>query len=129
MARGGRKDLDDLFQNFTESGLLILGLVLVVALGIWVISRIRSRLADDEGSQAGDHRLLSQLADLHEQGDLTEEEYRSIKGRLVECIDDSMPAKGETPPSLHASQTAKSKDAAEWETGGEESKPRDASGG
>jgi hypothetical protein len=51
-------------------------------------------LADDEGSQEVDLRLLTQIADLKELGDLSEEEYRSIKGRLVNRIDDSMSAQG-----------------------------------
>ncbi len=129
MAAGGRKGLDDLFHNFAESSLLFLGLVLVVGIGIWVVSWIRSRLADDEGSQAGDHRLLSQIADLREQGDLTDEEYRSIKGRLVKRLDDTVSANGETPSQLHPSQSTKSHDSDLPENGGGNFTSQDASGG
>ena len=107
MGRGGRRDLDDLFQEFASSALLFVGLVLLVGIGVWIVTRLRSRLADDEGSATGDQRLLSQIADLKQQGDLTEEEYRSIKGRLVERIDDSMSApKGK--PERPVSHSAKS---------------------
>jgi hypothetical protein len=125
---GGRKDLDDLFQQFTESALLFLGLVVLVGIGLWVVTRVRSRLADDEGSATGDHRLLSQIADLKEQGDLTEEEYRSIKGRLVERIDDSMSAPhGKATKAV--SPSAKSSDSHPGETSRTFSNPRDEGNG
>jgi hypothetical protein len=110
VARGGRKDLDDLFQDFASSALVILGLVLLIGIGIWIVTRLRSRLADDEGSATRDHRLLTQIADLKEQGDLTEEEYRSIKGRLVERIDDSMSAHKAKPdrPVSHSAKSSES---------------------
>lgn len=128
MPEGGRKDLDDLFQEFASSALLFVGLVLVVGIGLWIVTRLRSRLADDEGSATGDHRLLSQIADLKEQGDLTEEEYRSIKGRLVERIDDSMSApKGKATNAV--SQSAKSSDSLSSETSGHSSPPRDEGNG
>lgn len=128
MARGGRKDLEDLFQEFTASALIFLGLVLVVGIGVWIVTRMRSRLADDEGSATVDQRLLSQIADLKQQGDLTEEEYRSIKGRLVERIDDSMSAPKEK-ATRQVSPSAKSSDSAAPETPAEFSNPRDEGNG
>ncbi len=127
-ARGGRKNLQDLFQEFTESGWAILALVVTVGIGIWMVSWIRSRLADDEDSATEDHRLLSQIADLKEQGDLTEEEYRSIKGRLVERIDDSMSAHGEDQPAREVSQ-AESPDSDKSETNEKAPKTRGAMDG
>lgn len=129
MARGGRKDLDDLFQEFIESGFAIAALVLVIGIGLWVVSWIRSRLADDEDSATEAHRLLSQIADLKEQGDLTEEEYRSIKGRLVERIDDSMSAQGGDQPAHHVSQTTESRDSDKQEANEGVPKSRDAEDG
>lgn len=129
MARGGRKDLDDLFQNFAESGLLFAGLVVVLGIGLWLVSWIRSRLADDEGSQAEDHRLLTQIADLKEQGDLSEEEYRSIKGRLVERIDDSTSADEGRRAAPSGSLAEKSAESDDSVSGGGDSDTRDASGG
>lgn len=129
VARGGRKDLDDLFQNFAESGLLFFGLVVVIGIGLWVVSWIRSRLADDEGSHAEDHRLLTQIADLKEQGDLSEEEYRSIKGRLVERIDDSTSADDGRRNAPSGSETEKSAESDDPVLGGGDSDTRDASGG
>jgi hypothetical protein len=129
VARGGRKDLGDLFQEFTESAFMWIGLVLVIGVGAWVVSWIRSRLADDEGSQAVDHRLLTQIADLKEQGDLSEEEYRSIKGRLVNRIDDSMSAQGGERPAHQVSQGSESPDSGQPETSEGVPKTRDAMDG
>lgn len=127
MARGGRRDLDDLFEEFAESGLIFVGLLVVIGLGLWAVSWIRSRLADDEGSSAEDHRLLTQIADLKEQGDLTEEEYRSIKGRLVERIDDSTSAGGEKRSTPPVSESEKSADSNSSGASGGDSLTRDAS--
>jgi hypothetical protein len=127
VARGGRKDLGDLFQEFTESAFTWIGLVLVIGIGAWVVSWIRSRLADDEGSQAVDQRLLSQIADLKEQGDLTDEEYRSIKGRLVERIDDSTSAGEGKRTARSVSESEKSADSEPPFAIGEDSNTRDAS--
>ncbi len=55
---------------------------------IWLSFRIRSWLRDDEGPAASEHRMLSEMGKLHRQGDLSEEEYRFIKGQLVGKIDD-----------------------------------------
>lgn len=128
MPGGGRKDLDDLFHEFAASALIFAGLVLLVGIGVWVVTRVRSRLADDEGSATGDHRLLTQIADLKEQGDLTEEEYRSIKGRLVERIDDSISApQGKAANAV--SHSAKSSDSQTSETPQGSSHPRDEGNG
>ncbi len=104
MARGGRKNLDDLFDSIKESGWALVGLIFVLGIGVWAVSWLRSRFADDADSATESHRLLTQIGDLKEQGDLTEEEYRSIKGRLVERIDDTHSTTGEKAPSQQASQ-------------------------
>ena len=72
-----------LIQHFQESWYIYLGLTVVVGFLIWVIIQVRTRLRDDTGHMADHWQLLQQMQDLHRQGDLTEEEYRSIKGRLI----------------------------------------------
>ena len=67
----------------------IVGLISFFLFGIWLIVRIRTRYCDHEDPAAVEQQMLMQMGDLHRQGDLSEEEYRSIKGRLVERIDDS----------------------------------------
>lgn len=56
---------------------------------IWLSFLIRSWLRDDAGPEADSHQMLTQLGDLLREGDLSEEEYRSIKSRLIERLDDS----------------------------------------
>lgn len=129
MARVGRKGLDDLFQEFLDSSLLWLGLIVGLGIGIWVISWIRSRLADDEGSTTEDHQLLSQINDLRDQGDLTEEEYRSIKGRLVVRLDDNMSANEGKRTAHTVSGSDESHDSAASETHEGDPNSRDATNG
>lgn len=50
--------------------------------------RIRSRYRDNEDPAAAEQQMLAQIRDLHRQGDLSEDEYRSIKGRLVKRLGD-----------------------------------------
>lgn len=64
---------------------------------IWLSFRVRSWLRDDEGPAAGEHRMLSEMSKLHRQGDLSEDEYRFIKGQLVGRIDDAVRERGVLP--------------------------------
>ena len=70
------------------SALEIFGLTVAVIIAfsilIWSIFRIRAMFWEDEGPAEEPHEMLIQFRDLHRQGDLTEEEYRSIKGRLAD---------------------------------------------
>lgn len=66
----------------------IIGLLVALVVLVGLIIRIRSLFREDEDSTADDHLLLTQISDLHREGDLTEEEYRSIKGRLVQRLDE-----------------------------------------
>ncbi len=64
------------------------GLVLILLLvGIWLIVIIRSRFRGREDHAATAHLMLSQLGELHREGDLTDDEFRSIKNRLINQID------------------------------------------
>lgn len=44
---------------------------------------IRSWLRDNDGPAASDHELLAGYSELNQQGELTDEEYRIIKGRMA----------------------------------------------
>ena len=63
-------------------------LVVSVVVLVWLIVRIRTRFREDEDLTACDHEMLLQFRDLRRQGDLTEEEFRSIKNRLLQTTDD-----------------------------------------
>ena len=51
-----------------------------VAVGVYVIGRVRASLGDQE-VPASD--LLTKFEDLHSQGELSDEEYRTIKAMLA----------------------------------------------
>lgn len=66
-----------------------LGVVLVVLVFfIWLIARLTTTVTDDIDPAEIDRQMLTAVNELHSQGDLTAEEYRSIKGRLVVRLSD-----------------------------------------
>ena len=62
-------------------GVGCLGLVL------WLFVRLAAWMRDDEDPEAAEQMMLSEIGDLHRDGDLSETEYRSIKGRLLERLE------------------------------------------
>ncbi len=64
----------------------VIGLIVAIVLLVWLVMSVRSWFRDDTDPAADDHELLSQISDLRLQGDLTDDEYRSIKGRLVDKL-------------------------------------------
>ena len=86
----------NLFSGSTDDLLeicaYVVALIAVIVVLIWVIVRVRSRYRDDDDPAATDRSMLLGLGDLHRGGDLSDEEYRSIKKRLVKRIESSMSA-------------------------------------
>ncbi|MEZ6045561.1 MAG: hypothetical protein R3C11_08285 [Planctomycetaceae bacterium] len=80
MLFGVKKTIADMVA---DSWYLYAGLLLAVIGMIWVIIQLRTRLRDDTDRMADHWQLLQQMQEMHREGDLTEEEYRSIKGRLI----------------------------------------------
>ncbi len=60
-----------------------IGLIVALFVLAWLVRRIRMWFRDDTDPTADDHLLLTQISELRREGDLSEDEYRSIKGRLV----------------------------------------------
>lgn len=86
---GGRGQ--DVVWNVLERSLYEwLGLGAVILVSIWLVVRIKARYWGHEDPKAADHQMLMQIGDLRREGQLTDEEYRSIKSRLVERIDDPL---------------------------------------
>ena len=71
-------------QQQIFQSVLIVGLV-VVAIGVLVVIalKLRAWYREDSDDAVSQDELLLQFRDLHRQGGLSEDEYRSIKGRLV----------------------------------------------
>jgi hypothetical protein len=74
-----REEALNLFQATTWSWV---ALFVVLAAAVWLILRVRARFRDREDPAVEHRRMLMQMGDLHRQGGLSDEEFRSIKGRL-----------------------------------------------
>ena len=81
--------LDMSGEGVTAALLWTAALVAALTLLVWAVVRVRSRFRDDDDPAAVDRAMLLGLGDLHRQGDLSESEYRSIKGQLLQRMDDS----------------------------------------
>jgi len=68
----------------------LIGLGLAILVMVWLIMQIRSWLTGDDDPADGDHELLMSIRDLKREGDLTDDEYRSIKSRLVNRLGDPL---------------------------------------
>lgn len=66
----------------------LFGLILAILLMTWLVLQIRAWFTGGDDPAESDHQLLASIRDLKRQGDLTEEEYRSIKSRLVTRLGD-----------------------------------------
>ncbi len=98
------------FHEFlAQSAWLWLTFAVSFLLLIWLVVRIGAWLREDTGPAASDYEMLTAIGEMHRRGDLSDEEFRSIKSQLVERI-------GEGPPSQRAAgvnggETADSGDA------------------
>ena len=59
--------------------------VVIVSIGIliWLIVRIRMYFRAGGDVQINEDRILDEFREIHRQGDLSEAEFRSIKGQLL----------------------------------------------
>ena len=67
--------------------LLLAMTAVLVAVGVYVIGKVRQDLTSDT---AGASELLSNFRELHSQGGLSDEEYRTIKAMLAKRLDDEL---------------------------------------
>ena len=72
-----------------RSSLWAIGLVVALLILAWAAYRLLSWFGEDEDRTDGDQELLTHLRHLRSDGDVSEEEYRSIKGRLTERMKSS----------------------------------------
>lgn len=88
-------------SELTNSWLALAVGAVVLVIFIWWIARLSTHAAEDIDRAELDRQMLTAVSDLRSQGELTQEEYRSIKGRLVERLasDDSSKAKSSTTPT------------------------------
>lgn len=65
------------------TGLYSFTAIAAIVVMIWISLRIRSWFREDEDPAAETGQMLVEFRDLHRRGGLTEDEYRLIKGRLM----------------------------------------------
>lgn len=77
------------FLQTTEARIILLASALVglICVGIYVIDRIRSWTRDPP---AGANKMMSNFREMHLKGELSEKEFRTIKGMLAEDLQDEL---------------------------------------
>jgi hypothetical protein len=78
---GWNRLLERVAPNLWETIAIAVGVLVLV----WVTLRLRAWFRDDAASDDNDIDLLSDMRDLHREGGLTDEEFRSIKTRLAQA--------------------------------------------
>ena len=79
---------DNRFAEFLQDSIWgWAGLLFAFVLLAWVVVRLRDWFREDSGPADDRRRMLSEIRELYHEGDLSEQEYRSIKGRLMEGMD------------------------------------------
>lgn len=73
-----------LARPLVRAGLLFAALAALTALGAFVVARFRGGKGDDQPTTS---ELLTKFRELHEQGELSDEEFRSIKAKLAERLE------------------------------------------
>ena len=75
----------DLLNRYQDamSPTTLVGTIIVAAFAVWLIFQVRARFREDTGRADDKLEMLTQFRELHQQGELTEDEYRLIKGRLA----------------------------------------------
>jgi len=87
----------DLFGKLLNATLYDwIALLILTAIAVWFIYKIRSWFLGGDGPDASEHQLLTQLHDLRSEGELSEEEYRSIKGRIAQQIEGTTRRQGDS---------------------------------
>ena len=99
----------DLLQlpDFTWWQFLFAAACLVVL--IWSIVRFVSRAHEDVDPAESDQDMLNAISELRREGDLTEDEYRSIKSQLMGRMSSALPSKPKkTQPEARGRETGRS---------------------
>lgn len=88
MARSRKSPLYEWLEASPRDWVLFLAALAGLAIGLWAFARFIAWMRDDEDNAAAEQMMLTQYTEMHRDGDLSEEEYRSIKGRLLERLGD-----------------------------------------
>ena len=58
-----------------------------IAFATWILVKLTVRMRGGDDPAVDDHTMLTRIGELRREGDLTDDEYRSIKGRLVQRLE------------------------------------------
>ena len=64
-----------------------IGLIVAFLVLAWIVVRVRAWYRDDEDHAENARQLLSEIQEMYDEGELSQEEFRSIKGRLTKQKD------------------------------------------
>jgi uncharacterized membrane protein len=72
--------MNEQLQSLTQAALLFAAVFVLTAIGIAIVRKFRDTDSDDT-SESSD--MMTRFRDLHEQGGLSDEEFRTIKSKLA----------------------------------------------
>lgn len=72
--------MSDTLEKLTEASVLFAAIFVMTAIGIAVVRRYRGRSAEDRVPSS---EMLSKFRELHSEGGLSDEEFRTIKTKLA----------------------------------------------
>jgi uncharacterized membrane protein len=83
---------------FAATVMLVAFSAVLIAIGVYVVGKVRADNADGLAPQSV---LIENFRQLHSQGDLSDEEYRTIRAMLAERLQDQLngPASPESSPT------------------------------
>lgn len=81
------ESIQKLKDFLSQSVLAWIGLVIAILAMAALVQWVRARFRGDAGLADGKDEILARMEELHREGDLTDEEYRSIKGRITKRTD------------------------------------------
>ncbi len=70
----------------TESWLVFTIVLIALIIFIWLVTRLVARVTENSDPAETDRQMLTAVNDLHRKGDLSQEEFRSIKSQLVDRL-------------------------------------------
>lgn len=88
-----KPDWDKLLQLPDGSWIYVFIAAACLVVMIWGVLQFVARVNEDVDPAEVDREMLQSLKELHREGDLTEDEFRSIKGQILERLQATCPPK------------------------------------
>ncbi len=80
-----------LAHPLVRAGLLFAAIAVLAAIGAFIVSRFRDRAEDDQPTAS---EMLTNFRDLHDEGELSDQEFRKIKTLLAEKLEQELKDNG-----------------------------------